>query len=466
MRNKFDVAIIGSGPGGYVAAIRASQLGLKVVIVERADIGGICLNWGCIPTKALLRSAELYEFIKKSSDFGIKIKDYSLDLETIIMRSRSVAEKLSTGVKYLLKKNKVEVVKGHGTLLGDSKINVEEENGKTQTILEAQNIIIATGAKPKQISGLITDRKVVWDYRHALRPKKVPTKLIIVGSGAIGIEFASFYNALGTEVTVVEMQNRILSAEDEEVSSFAKKKFEEKGIKFFVESQFKVIHKDSNTIALLVKTQDEEKKIEAPNILVAAGVIGNTEHLGLTEIGVKTKSGSILTDKYCQTNVEGIFAIGDVTAPPWLAHKASHEGIMVAEILSGQHDVKPIKSENIPGCTYSIPQIASVGLSEGKAIELGHQVKVGNFPFLANGKALAMGEEEGFIKTIFDKETGELLGAHMVGAEVTELIGTYLVGKELETTSAELINTIFPHPTMSEMLHESVLNAEGQTIHY
>ena len=460
----FDVAIIGSGPGGYVAAIRASQLGLNVVLVEKAEIGGVCLNWGCIPTKALLRSAEVYELVKRAKDFGIETSSQTLNIDNMVGRSKKVAEKLSSGVKFLLAKNKVQIIKGTGSLLSNTEIVIQKDNGENKEI-SARNIIIATGARPREISNLKVDGKIIWDYRHALRPTEIPKKLIIIGSGAIGIEFASFYNSMGSEVTVLEMLDRILPTEDKDVSNFAKKSFEQRGIRFFVDSCFEVVKQEKSMISLKIEQKGKKEIISANAVLVAAGIVGNLATLGLEKIGVNTRSGMILTNDFCKTNVANIFAIGDITSPPWLAHKASHEGVMVAEIIAGQGDVRPLKREHIPGCTYSNPQIASVGLTEDKALELGYEIKVGTFPFLANGKALAMGEDEGFIKTIFDKDTGELLGAHMVGSEVTELIATFLVGKELESTSEEFINTIFPHPTMSEMLHESVLSSEDKVIH-
>ena len=466
MTTNFDIAIIGSGPGGYVAAIRASQLGLSVALIERAEIGGVCLNWGCIPTKALLRSAEVFDLVKKSQDFGIDITSHSLNIDNIVKRSKKVAAKLSNGVKFLLAKNKVEVIRGNGTLLDNNRVSIEKENKDEDLIIKARNIVIATGARPREIPGLKIDGLTVWDYKYALRPSQIPEKLIIVGSGAIGIEFASFYNAIGSEVTVLEMQNRILLAEDKDVANYAKNSFQKKGIKFVLGTSFEVASLDKSSVTLRLNGEDNQEEISAPKILVAAGVVGNVEGFGLEKVGVETKSGGILTDSFCETSVKNIYAIGDVTAPPWLAHKASHEGVLVAERIAGIKEVKTLDREKIPGCTYSSPQIASVGLTEDQALERGYDVKIGNVPFLANGKALAMGEDEGFVKTIFDVSTGELLGAHMVGAEVTELISTFLVGKELETTFEELTNTVFPHPTMSEILHESVLSSEEKAIHY
>tara|TARA_Y100001933_G_scaffold257978_1_gene305206 strand:+ start:311 stop:1705 length:1395 start_codon:yes stop_codon:yes gene_type:complete len=464
MEQKFDVAIIGSGPGGYVAAIKAAQLGLSVAIIEKEDVGGVCLNWGCIPTKTLLRSAEIIDLVKKSSDFGIDILEYNLNLQKIIDRSKKIALKLSNGVKFLLSKNKVKLIHGNAKFIDKNRLLIQKPDAEEN--IYSSNIIIATGAKPKEIPGLKVDGNIVWNYRNALRAKKIPNKLIIVGSGAIGMEFASFYNSLGTEVSVLEMQDRILPVEDLEVSQFAKKQFESKGINFFLNSNFKVLEKCENRILINVESNNKKINLSAPHILVAIGVNGCTEGLGLDKVGVNVKSNSIPINKYCQTNVKGIYAIGDVTTSPCLAHKASYQGNIVAETISGKDVTKFLKVENIPGCTYSNPQIASIGLTEENAIKLGYELSIGNFPFIGNGKALAMGEEEGFVKTIFDKKTGELLGAHMVGAEVTELLSTYIVGKGLETTPDDFTSNIFPHPTMSEMLHESVLSSQNIAIHF
>ncbi len=466
MEQKFDVAIIGSGPGGYVAAIKAAQLGLSVAIIEKEDVGGVCLNWGCIPTKTLLRSAEIIELVKKSSDFGIDISEYKFNLQKIINRSKKIALKLSNGVKFLLSKNKVKLLHGNAMLIDKNRVLIQKTDSKENLNIYSSNIIIATGAKPKEIPSLKVDGNVVWNYRNALRAKKIPNKLIIVGSGAIGMEFASFYNSLGTEVSVLEMQDRILPVEDLEVSQFAKKQFERKGIHFFLNSNFKVLEKNENQISIIVESNNKKISLTAPHILVAIGVKGSTEGLGLDKIGVNVQSGKISINKYCETNVKGIYAIGDVTTTPCLAHKASYQGSIAAEAISGKEITKFLEDENIPGCTYSNPQIASIGLTEENAIRLGYELNIGNFPFIGNGKALAMGEEEGFVKTIFDKKTGELLGAHMVGAEVTELLSTYIVGKGLETTPDDFASNIFPHPTMSEMLHESVLSSQNIAIHF
>ena len=466
MEQKFDVAIIGSGPGGYVAAIKAAQLGLSVAIIEKEDIGGICLNWGCIPTKTLLRSAEIFELIKKSSEFGINISEYNLNLQKIIERSKKIALKLSDGVKFLLSKNNVKLINGNAKFIDKNRLLIEKSDKKITLNIYSKNIIIATGAKPKQLPSLKVDGSVIWNYRNALRAEKIPNKLIIVGSGAIGMEFASFYNSMGTDVSVLEMKDRILPGEDLEISQYAKKQFERKGINFFLNSNFKVLEKSKNNISIIVESNNKKINLTAPHILVAVGVKGSTEGLGLDKIGVNVQSDSILINKYCETNIKGVYAIGDVTTTPCLAHKASYQGTIVAETISGKKINKFLKEEDIPGCTYSNPQIASIGLTEEKATKLGYELNIGNFPFIGNGKALAMGEEEGFVKTIFDKKTGELLGAHMVGAEVTELLSTYIVGKGLETTPEDFTSNIFPHPTMSEMLHESVLSSQNIAIHY
>jgi len=458
--------VIGSGPGGYVAAIKSAQLGLNVAIIEKEEIGGVCLNWGCIPTKTLLRSAEIADLIRNSKDFGINISDYKFDLPKMVERSKNVALRLSNGVKYLLAKNKISLIKGIAKFVDSKTLSIYQEDQNKSDIVTADNIIIATGAKPKELSTLPVDGNVIWNYRNALRPKKIPKKLIIIGSGAIGIEFASFYNSLGTNVFVLEMQDRILPVEDLEISKFAMKQFEQKGINFYLNSKFDVNKLTKDEIQLNITSRNKQIKIDADHLLVAIGVKGCIESLGLNNIGLKTMNHSILTNQYGETSVKGIYAIGDVTKAPCLAHKASHQGIMVAELISGKKINKILKEEDIPGCTYSNPQIASIGLTEEQAKKQGYNLKIGNFPFTANGKALALGEENGFIKTIFDKKTGELLGAHMVGAEVTELISTYIVGKGLEITPEEFVSNIFPHPTMSEMLYESVLSSEGKAIHF
>ena len=460
----FDLAIIGGGPGGYVAAIRAAQLGLKVALIEKEHLGGICLNWGCIPTKALLRSAEVYQSILHAKDYGLTVKEVAFDLKSLVDRSRKIAAQLSSGVKHLLKKNNVAVFDGRGKITAAGKISVV--SATTTTNIEASHIIIATGARAKTLPHLQPDGKLVWTYKEAMIPTALPKSLMVIGSGAIGIEFASFYNALGSQVSVIEMQNKILPVEDDEISAAAQKIFEKKGIKFYTNSTVTKIDKTGNAVSATVKTSQHEIRLTADRIIVAIGIAANTEDLGLEQLSVELTKGHIKTDEWCRTNVKGIYAIGDVAGAPWLAHKASHEGVVCVEKIAGLKSAHPINLSNIPACTYSMPQIASVGLTEQALKTAGRAVKVGKFPFIGNGKAIALGEVEGFIKTIFDAQTGELLGAHMIGAEVTELIQGYTIAKTLETTEQELISTIFAHPTLSEMMHESVLNAYNQTIHF
>lgn len=460
----FDLAIIGGGPGGYVAAIRAAQLGLKVALIEKEHLGGICLNWGCIPTKALLRSAEVYQSMLHAKDYGLTVKEVGFDLKSLVDRSRKIAAQLSSGVKHLLKKNNVTVLDGRGKITAAGKISVV--SATTTTNIEASHIIIATGARAKTLPHLQPDGKLVWTYKEAMIPTEFPKSLMVIGSGAIGIEFASFYNALGCQVSVIEMQNKILPVEDDEISAAAQKIFEKKGIKFYTNSTVTKIDKTGNAVSATVKTSQHEIRLTADRIIVAIGIAANTEDLGLEQLSVELTKGHIKTDEWCRTSVKGIYAIGDVAGAPWLAHKASHEGVMCVEKIAGLKSAHPINLYNIPACTYSMPQIASVGLTEQALKAAGRAVKVGKFPFIGNGKAIALGEVEGFIKTIFDAQTGELLGAHMIGAEVTELIQGYTIAKTLETTEQELISTIFAHPTLSEMMHESVLNAYNQTIHF
>ena len=460
----FDLAIIGGGPGGYVAAIRAAQLGLKVALIEKEHLGGICLNWGCIPTKALLRSAEVYQSILHAKDYGLTVKEVAFDLKSLVDRSRKIAAQLSSGVKHLLKKNNVAVFDGRGKITAAGKISVV--SATTTTNIEASHIIIATGARAKTLPHLQPDGKLVWTYKEAMIPTALPKSLMVIGSGAIGIEFASFYNALGCQVSVIEMQNKILPVEDDEISAAAQKIFEKKGIKFYTNSTVTKIDKTGNAVSATVKTSQNEIKLTADRIIVAIGITANTEDLGLEQLSVELTKGHIKTDEWGKTNVKGIYAIGDVAGAPWLAHKASHEGVVCVEKIAGLKSAHPINLSNIPACTYSMPQIASVGLTEQALKAAGRAIKVGKFPFIGNGKAIALGEVEGFIKTIFDAQTGELLGAHMIGAEVTELIQGYTIAKTLETTEQELISTIFAHPTLSEMMHESVLNAYNQTIHF
>jgi dihydrolipoamide dehydrogenase len=466
MAEAFDVAVIGGGPGGYVAAIRAAQLGLKAVVIEREHLGGICLNWGCIPTKALLRTAEVLTLFQHAEEFGLKAKDVSFDLAKVISRSRKVAGRLSSGVAYLLKKHKVAVIDGTARLKGNGVVAVTGKDGKPLADVEARHILIATGARARTLPGLEPDGKLIWTYKEAMVPDVMPQSLLVVGSGAIGIEFASFYNALGAKVTVVEIMDRILPVEDEEVSAFAKKSFEKQGIKIYTGAKAGQLEKSANSVKATITLKDGKQETqEFSRAILAAGIVGNVENLGLEDLGVKVDKSHIVIDEYCRTGVPGIYAIGDVAGPPWLAHKASHEGIICIEKIAGKNDVHPLNVRNVPGCTYSHPQVASIGLTEAAAKSNGHEIKVGRFPYQGNGKAIALGEPEGFVKTIFDAKTGELLGAHMIGAEVTELIQGFSIAKTLETTEAELMEAIFPHPTLSEMMHESVLDAYGQVIH-
>ena len=460
----YDLAVIGAGPGGYVAAIRAAQLGLKAVIVEREHLGGICLNWGCIPTKAMLRSAEVFHLMQRAGEFGLSAEKIGYDLDKVVDRSKKVAKQLTSGVGHLLKKNKVEVVMGAARLAGLGRIAVDGETGSRE--ITAKSIVLATGARARDLPGLEADGDRVWSYKHALRPVRTPKKLLVIGSGAIGIEFASFYNALGAETTVVEVMDRILPVEDAEISAFAQKSFEKQGMTIRPGASVKQLDRKKDGVTAHVESNAKTETLEVDTVISAVGIVGNSEGLGLEELGIKVDRGHVVTDAYCRTGVEGIYAIGDLVAGPWLAHKASHEGVMVAELIAGRNDVHPVKPSSIPGCTYCQPQVASVGLTEAGAREAGHEVRVGRFPFMGNGKAIALGEPEGLIKTVFDAGTGELLGAHLVGAEVTELIQGYTVGKQLETTEAELMHTVFPHPTLSEMMHESVLNAYGRAIHF
>jgi len=464
MADSFDLVVLGSGPGGYVAAIRATQLGLKTAIVEREALGGICLNWGCIPTKALLRTSEIYHYLTHAEAYGLKAEKPAFDLTKIVERSRKVAGQLNSGVKGLMKKNKVTVVEGEGTITGKGRLKIVKD-GKT-TELEAKNIIVATGARARDLPFAKADGKRIWTYRHAMVPAEMPTNLLVIGSGAIGVEFASFYADMGAKVKIVEMLDRILPVEDADVSTFMTKALTKQGLTIMTSAGVEKLEAGAKSVTATIKDKDGKSATEEySHVIVAVGIAPNSENVGLEGLGVKTTKGHIDTDPYGRTNVEGIWAIGDVTGPPWLAHKASHEGVVAAEAIAGYKGVHPMDKGNIPGCTYSRPQVASVGLTEAKAKEAGHKVKVGNFPFIGNGKAIALGEAEGFVKTVFDEATGELLGAHMVGAEVTELIQGYVIARQLETTEAELMHTIFPHPTLSEMMHESVLGAYGRAIH-
>ncbi|SIN85548.1 dihydrolipoyl dehydrogenase [Vannielia litorea] len=458
----FDMIVIGAGPGGYVAAIRAAQLGLKVVCIERENLGGICLNWGCIPTKALLRSSEVFHLMHRAKDFGLSVEKAGFDLDAVVKRSRGVAAQMEGGIKHLFKKNKVTSIMGEARITGKGKVSVKTDKGTEE--LTAKNIVVATGARARELPGLEADGDLVWTYRHALTPKRMPKKLLVIGSGAIGIEFASFYNTLGADTTVVEVMDRVLPVEDKDISAFAKKQFEKQGMKIMEKAMVKQLDRAKGKVTAHVEVGGKVEKMEFDTVISAVGIVGNVEGLGLEELGVKIDRTHVITDEYCQTGVEGVYAIGDIAGAPWLAHKASHEGVMVAEKIAGQH-VHPIKPGSIAGCTYCHPQVASVGMTEAKAKEAGHEVKVGKFPFIGNGKAVALGEPEGLVKTVFDAKTGELLGAHMVGAEVTELIQGYVVGRQLETTEEDLMHTVFPHPTLSEMMHESVLEAYGRAIH-
>ena len=467
--SEYDVIVLGSGPGGYVAAIRASQLGLKTAIIERELLGGICLNWGCIPTKALLRSAEIFHYMNHAKDYGLAAEKISADIEAVVARSRGVAKQLNQGVTHLMKKNKITVHMGEGRLMAPGKVEVKSEQGSAT--LSAKHVIIATGARARDLPFAPADGKRIWTYRHAMTPKELPSKLLVIGSGAIGIEFASFYNDMGSDVTVVEMMDRIVPVEDADVSAFLLKALTKQGMTVMTGAGVESLKMSNQGVQARIKAADGKiSEAEFSHVIVAVGIIPNTENIGLEELGIKAERGIIEIDGLGRTNVAGVWAIGDVTAGPWLAHKASHEGVIAAEAIAqalGNKDVHPhaMDKRNIPGCTYSHPQVASVGLTEAKAKEAGYTLKVGTFPFIGNGKAIALGEAEGFIKTVFDAKTGELLGAHMIGAEVTELIQGYVVGKTLETTEAELMATVFPHPTLSEMMHESVLAAYGRAIH-
>ncbi len=462
--NTFDLMVLGAGPGGYVAAIRAAQLGMKTAVVEEKHLGGICLNWGCIPTKALLRSAEVLRLMCEAKSFGLKPVEPAFDFPAIIKRSRQVSARLSKGVAHLMKKNKITVIEGRGRLLGKGRLAVEKD-GKPQGEYSAKHIIVATGARPRALPGLEPDGKLVWSYFEALNPDRLPRSLLVIGSGAIGMEFADFYHALDVEVTVVEIAPRILPAEDAEVSEFVRKVMAKRGIRFLLGAKVAKLEKGAETVTATVETKDGIEEITVERVLAATGVVANVENIGLEEAGVKVKDGVIAVDEWQRTSAPGVYAIGDVAGAPMLAHKASHEAVICVEKIAGVKGVHPLNRAHIPACTYCLPQVASVGLSEEQAKKAGRQVKVGRFPLIANGKAIALGDTEGFVKTVFDAKTGELLGAHMVGPEVTEMIQGYTIGMTLETTEAELMHTIFPHPTISESMHESVLAAFGQALH-
>jgi dihydrolipoamide dehydrogenase len=460
--NSYDVIVIGAGPGGYVAAIRAAQLGLKTIVVEREHMGGICLNWGCIPTKAMLRSSEVYHLMQRAKEFGLSAKGIGYDLDAVVARSRAIAKQLNGGVSHLLKKNKVTALMGAATVTAPGHVSVKTAKG--EETLSGKNIIIATGARARELPGLEEDGDLVWTYKTALTPPRMPKKLLVIGSGAIGIEFANFYNTLGVDTTVVEVMDRVMPVEDAEISAFVQKAFEKQGMKIRTKTMVKQLDRGQGSVTAHIEQNDKVTTEVFDTVISAVGIVGNVENLGLEALGVEVDRTHIKTDAYCRTAVAGVYAIGDVAGAPWLAHKASHEGVMVAEMIAGGRP-HPVKPESIAGCTYCTPQVASVGLTEAQAKEAGHEVRVGRFPFIGNGKAIALGEAEGMVKTVFDAKTGELLGAHMIGAEVTELIQGYVVGRQLETTEEDLMHTVFPHPTLSEMMHESVLDAWDRAIH-
>ena len=460
--NAYDVIVIGAGPGGYVAAIRAAQLGLKTIVVEREHMGGICLNWGCIPTKAMLRSSEVYHLMQRAKEFGLSAQGIDYDLDVVVARSRAIAKQLNGGVGHLLKKNKVTALMGAATITAPGQVSVKTAKG--DETLSGKHIIIATGARARELPGLEGDGDLVWTYKTALTPPRMPKKLLVIGSGAIGIEFANFYNTLGVDTTVVEVMDRVMPVEDAEISAFAKKAFEKQGMKIRTKTMVKQLDRGQGSVTAHIEQNGKVTTEVFDTVISAVGIVGNVENLGLEALGVEVDRTHITTDAYCRTAVAGVYAIGDVAGAPWLAHKASHEGVMVAEMIAGGTP-HPVKPESIAGCTYCTPQVASVGYTEAQAKEAGYDVRVGRFPFIGNGKAIALGEAEGMVKTVFDAKTGELLGAHMIGAEVTELIQGYVVGRQLETTEEDLMQTVFPHPTLSEMMHESVLDAWDRAIH-
>ena len=459
----FDLVVIGGGPGGYVAAIRAAQLGMKTAVVEREHLGGICLNWGCIPTKALLRSSEINHLLHHLDEFGFAADNIRFDLPKIVKRSRAIAKQLASGVGHLLKKNKVTVFDGQGSLAGQGRVQIT--GAKPATII-AKHIILATGARARQLPGLETDSKLIWSYKDAMVPATMPKKLLVIGSGAIGIEFASFFLNMGAEVTVVEMLDRILPAEDQEISAFARKAFEKQGMRILTGAKLGRVTKNADSVTVEIEVAGKKETVTPDRVISAIGIVGNTEDLGLDGTKIRVEKTHVQIDQFCRTGEPGVYAIGDLAGAPWLAHKASHEGVVCVEKIAGLPDVHPIDWTNIPGCTYCRPQIASVGLTEARALAEGHMLKLGRFPFIGNGKAIAMGEPEGMVKVIFDAKTGALLGAHMIGAEVTEMIQGYAIARTLETTEVELMHTVFPHPTVSETMHEAVLDAYGRVIHF
>jgi dihydrolipoamide dehydrogenase len=460
----FDIIVLGGGPGGYVAAIRAAQLGMKTAVVEREHLGGICLNWGCIPTKALLRSSEINHLLHNVGTFGFAVKEVTYDAKKIVERSRQIAKQHSNGVGFLMKKHKITVIDGHGALLGKGKIAVSKD-GKALGEFQAKHIIIATGARARTLPGLEPDGKFVWTYKEAMIPEALPKSLLVIGSGAIGAEFASFYRDMGAEVTLIEVLDRVLPAEDEEISAFALKAFRKQGMKVHTSTMVKELKKNGADVTATLLAGDKTAQVNAERVVLAVGITGNVENIGLDKTGVRVDKSHILVNEWLQTDEPGVYAIGDIVGPPWLAHKAMHEGVVCVERIAGLNTAHPLDVSNVPGCTYCRPQVASVGLTERQAKEAGHEVRVGRFPFLGNAKATVLGDREGLVKTVFDAKTGELLGAHMIGAEVTELIQGYSIAKTLEATEQELMRTIFPHPTLSEMMHESVLDAYGQALH-
>jgi dihydrolipoamide dehydrogenase len=462
--NAFDLIVLGGGPGGYVAAIRAAQLGMKVAVIERDKLGGICLNWGCIPTKALLRSSEVFHIMRHADAYGFSVKDITYDHTKIIERSRKVAKQLSDGVGFLMKKNKITVIDGEGRITGPRKVGVTKD-GKAVGEYQAKNVILATGARARSLPGMEPDGKLIWTYREAMVPPAMPKSLLVIGSGAIGIEFASFYRDMGAEVTVVEVLDRILPVEDEEVSAFAQKQFEKQGMAIHVGTNVKSLKKIKDGVTATLEKGGKTSEISAERVVLAVGIVGNVENIGLEKTKARVEKGHVVVDEWLTTGEPGLYAIGDLVGPPWLAHKAMHEGVICVEHLAGLATAHPLDPKNVPGCTYCRPQVASIGLTEKAVKAAGREVRVGRFPFIGNGKAIALGEPEGFVKTIFDAKTGELLGAHMIGAEVTELIQGFAIAKTLETTEQELMRTVFPHPTLSEMMHESVLAAYTGALH-
>jgi dihydrolipoamide dehydrogenase len=472
MPESYDVLVIGAGPGGYVTAIRAAQLGFRTAVVDREHLGGICLNWGCIPTKALLRSAEIFHYMQHARDYGLSVEGARYDAGAVVKRSRGVSERLSNGVGFLMKKNRIDVIWGEAAIEAPGKVTVGEtkraqapKGALGPGTYQAKHIIVATGARPRVLPGIEPDGKLIWTYYEAMVPESIPKSLLVMGSGAIGIEFASFYRTMGAEVTVVEVLPQILPVEDAEIAALARKRFEKQGIRILTDAKVTKVEKGPGTVTATVETKGAAQTIAAERLISAVGVVGNVENLGLEKLGVAVERGIIATDGLGRTGVPGIYAIGDVAGPPMLAHKAEHEGVICVEAIAGRNDVHPLDKDRIPGCTYCHPQVASVGLTEAKAAERGFEVRVGRFPFMGNGKAIALGEPDGLVKTVFDKKTGQLLGAHMVGAEVTELIQGFVIAMNLETTEEELIHAVFPHPTLSEMMHESVLDASGRVIH-